>query len=504
MDKTPTPFKVVMSLIAWIKSHLMAQIKPAIRIPILLIILLNIGYVSAQTNTLEFEANEMRIVVTPDFFLIIWHESEKYGADFGLAPGELATLASCNSNTCPPAAIAAGAVAFKKYLISGVGFIVVYYNANGEVVGTSPPSTNTISYKYDALGRLIRTDYPGGIAQDFNFDPAGNRTNVQTNVEHVASYSVIGTSTTEGSNLVFTVTRAGDVSAAGTVQFTASNGSASSNDYAGGSNSISFSAGQTSKAVTVATVSDTVDEANETVIATLSAPSGGGLILESQAVGTIIDNDASPSFAVNNVSVSEGGQLNFSVTKTGSTQLVYSVHYDTSNGTAQAGTDYTAVSGTLNFSASQSSRTVTVSTIEDTAIEANETLYLNLSNASGAATISDNQGLGTINNDDTVNSPPNAVNDSYSYMVDCCTPTPDKTINPLSNDSDPDSFDTLSIISITQPPGSITASIVSSSTRIKLEINETIYNGSFTYTISDGNGGTDTATINLSIEENEL
>lgn len=76
-----------------------------------------------------------------------------------------------------------------------------------------------------------------------------------------------------------------------------------------------------------------------------------------------------------------------------------SVPYATANGTALAGSDYTATSGTLTFSASQTSKTVTVSVLGNTTVEANETFTVNLSGATGA-TIFDGQGVGTILNDD--------------------------------------------------------------------------------------------------------
>jgi subtilisin-like proprotein convertase family protein len=68
---------------------------------------------------------------------------------------------------------------------------------------------------------------------------------------------------------------------------------------------------------------------------------------------------------------------------------------------AQSTGDFTAVSGTLTFSAGQTSKPVTVTVNGDTTPEAHETFFLNLSNAS-LATIDDSQGLGTILNDDTL------------------------------------------------------------------------------------------------------
>ena len=69
-----------------------------------------------------------------------------------------------------------------------------------------------------------------------------------------------------------------------------------------------------------------------------------------------------------------------------------------------------AASGTLTWAAGNtSSKTINVTVYGDTTVEADETFYVNLSGASGA-TISDSQGVGTIQNDD-VTLPSLSIND---------------------------------------------------------------------------------------------
>ena len=78
-----------------------------------------------------------------------------------------------------------------------------------------------------------------------------------------------------------------------------------------------------------------------------------------------------------------------------------SVGYATSDGTATAGSDYTATSGTLTFAAGETSRTVAVTVLDDSVDEQSETFTLTLSNASGGnAYIADATATGTIENDD--------------------------------------------------------------------------------------------------------
>ena len=78
------------------------------------------------------------------------------------------------------------------------------------------------------------------------------------------------------------------------------------------------------------------------------------------------------------------------------------------NGTAVAGSDYAAAAGTLTFTPSQTSQTISVNVNGDTAVEADETFFVNLVNPSGA-TIADGQRVGTISNDDTAPPAPEPV-----------------------------------------------------------------------------------------------
>lgn len=117
---------------------------------------------------------------------------------------------------------------------------------------------------------------------------------------------------------------------------------------------------------------------------------------------------ATPSVSVNDVTVTEGnsGTVNatFTVSLSAAAPSAASVSWATANGTATAGSDYVAASGVVNFATGESTKTVTVQVNGDTAVEAAETFYVNLTNPSGA-TLGDAQGVGTINNDDSAAGP---------------------------------------------------------------------------------------------------
>lgn len=107
-----------------------------------------------------------------------------------------------------------------------------------------------------------------------------------------------------------------------------------------------------------------------------------------------------PLVTVSDVSVNEAaGTMTFTITRANAAAGAFTVDYATADGTALAGSDYVATSGTLSFADNQVSATVTVQINDDNIAELNETLFLNLTNPVGA-TIADAQGVGTIVNDD--------------------------------------------------------------------------------------------------------
>jgi photosystem II stability/assembly factor-like uncharacterized protein len=114
---------------------------------------------------------------------------------------------------------------------------------------------------------------------------------------------------------------------------------------------------------------------------------------------------ALPSLSINDVSVPEGNAgtaaATFGVTLSTASPLTVTVAYATANGTATAGSDYVAASGTLTFPPGATTRSIPVTVNGDTLVEPNETFFVNLSAATNA-TIADAQGVGTINNDDFV------------------------------------------------------------------------------------------------------
>jgi predicted extracellular nuclease len=116
---------------------------------------------------------------------------------------------------------------------------------------------------------------------------------------------------------------------------------------------------------------------------------------------------AATSVSINDVSIAEGdagtATLTFTVTRADNAGA-FSLDFATANGTATAGSDYVAATGTVSFTAGGAlTETIAVTINGDAANEASETFTValsNLVNTTGTAAITDASGTGTITNDD--------------------------------------------------------------------------------------------------------
>ena len=138
---------------------------------------------------------------------------------------------------------------------------------------------------------------------------------------------------------------------------------------------------------------DTLDEVNETFDVTLSNAQQAALASDgTTATATIVDNDAAELSVLSDGNVSEdAGSATFTVKLSLASSRTVTVAWATGDGTATAGSDYTAVtSGSLTFSpAGALEQTISVTVTDDTLDEVNETFDVTLSNAQQAALASD-------------------------------------------------------------------------------------------------------------------
>jgi len=227
----------------------------------------------------------------------------------------------------------------------------------------------------------------------------------------VPTLSISDVSVAEGnagtSTATFTVGLSTAASGSVTVNYATANGTATAgSDFAAGSGVLTFAPGQITTTATIAINGDVTVEPNENFLVNLGSPVGA-TIADGQGQGTIVNDDLAPvpTMSVDDVSVTEGNAgastATFTVNLSTAASGPVTVNYATANGTAEAGSDYVAGSGTLTFAAGQITRTVIVVINGDTAAEPNETFVVNLSSPVGA-TMADGQGQGTIVNDDAL------------------------------------------------------------------------------------------------------
>ena len=193
-----------------------------------------------------------------------------------------------------------------------------------------------------------------------------------------------------------------------TVDWRTSDGTASSGtDYTAASGSLTFDIGEERKTLAVSVTGDTEIEPDETFRVTLQNPVGATL-RRAVATGTIRNDDSAaaptPRLSIRDASVPEGdtgtSPLDFTVALNRAPTTPVTVRWTTADGTANAGTDYTAASGRLTFPVGEDQRTVSVPVRGDTEIEPDETFRVTLTGASGARLHRDTA-TGTIRNDDS-------------------------------------------------------------------------------------------------------
>ena len=195
------------------------------------------------------------------------------------------------------------------------------------------------------------------------------------------------------------------------VDYAVAGGNATSgSDYDGSADALSgtltFAAGEVVKTVTVAIKDDGAAEDIERINLTLDN-AVNATIVDANGVAVVGASDAAtaavPTLSVAGKVVSEGdGYIDMVVALSAPSASNVSVNYATANGTAAAGYDYTAASGTLNFAAGETTKTVRIELEQSSSYDTpgvQEAFTLNLS-AAVNATIATPSATITIVDDD--------------------------------------------------------------------------------------------------------
>jgi hypothetical protein len=301
---------------------------------------------------------------------------------------------------------------------------VTYATSDGSAAAGSDyvSATGTASFAPGVTTTRVSVLVNGDAARELDetfhvtLSDAGNATLGQAratativNDDAMPAVSIAGVSVSEGqagtvvASFVLTLTAPSDLPVS--VNYATADGTAAAgSDYAASTGVASFAPGATTTAVAVVVNGDAINELDENFHVSLSDPTNATLG-NGQATGTIVNDDAAPSISIADVSVSEGAAgstaATFVLTLSAASELPVSVSYATLDGTAAAGSDYTAVSGTASFAPGATTAQVTVLVAGDAVSELNETFTVSLANAANAA-VAVSQATGTIVNDDAV------------------------------------------------------------------------------------------------------
>lgn len=176
-------------------------------------------------------------------------------------------------------------------------------------------------------------------------------------------------------------------------------------DFATTGVTLTIPAGQTAGSFSVTLLPDQIDEPDETVILTLTGAEGAELGQRSTATLIIVDNDPTPtiSFSLSSLTVGEtDGTADLPVRLSAESGRTVTVDYTTVDGSAVAGSDYIATSGTLTFAPGDTTKTIHVPLLEGLGGEPNEIFFVELSAPVNATLSTPDRAIVTIVDGDLV------------------------------------------------------------------------------------------------------
>ncbi|MFW6155403.1 MAG: Calx-beta domain-containing protein [Planctomycetota bacterium] len=165
---------------------------------------------------------------------------------------------------------------------------------------------------------------------------------------------------------------------------------------------VTFGPGDTEQWIEVFVYGDTAANADAVFTVTLADPVVNAVIGDGQASATIRNDDTTITLADAAIDEGDAGQqlLWVTVSLSAATAFDVSVDYATSDNTAAAGEDYTAVAATtLTFAHDETTRTIAIPILGDLTTEADETFFVDLTGATNAV-VDDARAIATIRNND--------------------------------------------------------------------------------------------------------
>lgn len=194
------------------------------------------------------------------------------------------------------------------------------------------------------------------------------------------------------SSVAVSVERKSGSSGAASVQYTTVSATAmGGSDYTTTTGTFHWAAGDTStRQIVVPIINDALNEGGESFRIELASPTGAILGTRRVNIIDIVDDDnaGTIAFVDSTTRISEGGTATLNVDRIGGSSGAVTVRYETVDGTATAGSDYQARTGTLRWAAGDTSpKAVTIPTIAAAEYERTRSFDVVLSSPTGGATI---------------------------------------------------------------------------------------------------------------------
>jgi Calx-beta domain len=306
---------------------------------------------------------------------------------------------------------ASGSAAIGGHVVAGIDID----DNNNVVGGTAAGAANTVAFNAGVgvrvsggtgssiQGNRFFSNADLGIklgqGNGFNVNDAGD---ADTGPNNVQNYPVLTAASVSAGNATVSGTLNSNVSTTFRLEFFA-NAACDSLTHGEGQTFIGFANVATDNAgnASFGPLVFAAPAGQAVITATATDPSGN----TSEFSQCLTAGAALPTLAIDNVGANEGNAgttpFTFNVTLSAVSAATVTVNYASADGTATAGSDYAAISGSVIFAPGTTTQPVTVLVNGDVLVEPNETFVVNLT-APTNATVAVAQGTGTIINDDTI------------------------------------------------------------------------------------------------------
>ncbi|HTL55963.1 MAG TPA: Calx-beta domain-containing protein [Candidatus Limnocylindrales bacterium] len=224
--------------------------------------------------------------------------------------------------------------------------------------------------------------------------------------------------------LIVTINRIGSHDGVTAVDYSTEDGTAKAGmDYVAQSSKIIFAAGERTKTISIPILNDSQPENDELFQLRLTNVSADAVLGSLSNLNvTILDDDPGVEFSVPTYSVGEiDKNVAVTVRRVGPITAPLTVDFTTMDGTATAGQDYVAQSGTLKFgyflNRWERVKTFSVPILDDTLLEGSETILLSLSNPVGGVLGSQSTASVFIQDNDSAGGPGRGANGAVQVIL---------------------------------------------------------------------------------------